>query len=398
MISSKAKKALIWVLLLALMMPFMVSVARAEEMTGYSEMYVKTDNGKELTVRAEPNKKAKEVGKVQYRQIVYWDWSYAGNDGWSRIAFGANNYGYVQSRYLVSEDPGPYKKATKAPATPKPTKAPATPKPTTDPKKQAEELKKQQAELDKELKSEKEVGPFYIQVRTKRATGWVNFRVGPSTITSKITSFPSGKELIAVGETKSWYRARDPETNKIGYIYKSYTAKLNKQVITDETAGGTQNLGKLTVNGEFELTCKIPEGYKLQVVDLRGESIIASVTSEDITKPQMYLSIAYDELYGSVERMNDLSEDDLAVLEESYTSEYQVEIEYRETGYGTKLMVVKEVGNVESFVDFLSIYKGYLVEFNLTPNPKMASQILTDEQIQMCIDFLTDVDFNPVKD
>ena len=75
-----------------------------------------------------------------------------------------------------------------------------------------------------------------------------------------------------------------------------------------------------------------------------------------------------------------------------------MEIEYRETGYGTKLMVVKEVGNVESFVDFLSIYKGYLVEFNLTPNPKMASQILTDEQIQMCIDFLTDVDFNPVKD
>ena len=146
MISSKAKKALIWFLVLAMMMPFMVSAARAEEMTGYSEMYVKTDNGKELTVRAEPNKKAKEVGKVQYRQIVYWDWSYAGNDGWSRIAFGANNYGYVQSRYLVSEDPGPYKKATKAPATPKPTKAPATPKPTTNPKKQAEELKRQRME------------------------------------------------------------------------------------------------------------------------------------------------------------------------------------------------------------------------------------------------------------
>ena len=87
-----------------------------------------------------------------------------------------------------------------------------------------------------------------------------------------------------MGETNSWYRARDPETNKIGYICKSYTEKLNKQVITDETTGGTQNLGKLTVNGEFELTCKIPEGYKLQVVDLRGESIIASVTSEDITK------------------------------------------------------------------------------------------------------------------
>ena len=397
MISSKAKKALIWFLVLAMMMPFMVSVARAEEMTGYSEMYVKTDNGKELTVRAEPNKKAKAVGKVQYRQIVYWDWSYAGNDGWSRIAFGANNYGYVQSRYLVSEDPGPYKKATKAPATPKPTKAPATPKPTTDPKKQAEELKKQQAELDKELKSEKEVGPFYIQVRTKRATGWVNFRVGPSTITSKITSFASGKELIVLGETKSWYRAKDPETNKVGYIYKSYTTKLSKQVATTEAIGGTQKLGKLNVNGEFELVCKIPTDYKLQVVSLKGESIIASVTSDDITKPQMYLSIAYDELYADVDRMNDLPDEDLAVLEESYSSEYDVEIEYRQTGHGTKLMMVKEIGGKENFVDFLSIYKGYLIEFNLTPNPKMANQTLTEEQIRMCIDFLTDVDFNPVQ-
>ena len=122
-----------------------------------------------------------------------------------------------------------------------------------------------------------------------------------------------------------------------------------------------------------------------------------SVISDDITKPQMYLSIAYDELYGDVDRMNDLSDEDLAILEESYTSEYDVDIEYRETGYGTKLMVVKEIGGEEPFVDFLSIYKGYLVEFNLTPNPNLANPVLTEEQIQMCIDFLTNVDFNPVQ-
>ena len=390
------KNVLTWCLLLAMLLPLLASTVPVAMADSGSFMYVKTSNGKALTVRAEPSKKAKSVGKVQYRQQVWWDWSYAGNDGWSRIAFGANNYGYVQSKYLVSEDPGPYKKATKAP-TKKPTKAPATPKPTVDPKKQAAELKKQQAELDKELKSEKEVDSFYIQVRTKRATGWVNFRVGPSTITSKITSFASGKELIVLGETKSWYRAKDPETNKVGYIYKSYTTKLSKQVATTEAIGGTQKLGKLNVNGEFELVCKIPTDYKLQVVSLKGESIIASVTSDDITKPQMYLSIADDELYADVDRMNDLPDEDLAVLEERYSSEYDVEIEYRQTGHGTKLMMVKEIGGKENFVDFLSIYKGYLIEFNLTPNPKMANQTLTEEQIRMCIDFLTDVDFNPVQ-
>jgi len=391
------KKVLTWCLLAVLLLPLLAAAVPTTLADSGSDMYVKTSNGKSLTVRAEPNKNAKSVGKVQYGQKVWWDWSYAGNDGWSRIAFGSNNWGYVQSKYLVSEDPGSYQKPTKAPATKKPTKAPATPKPTKDPKKEAEEMKKQQAELDKELKSEKEVAPYYVQVQTKRSTGWVNFRVGPSTITSKITSYSSGKELIVLGETKTWLRARDPETDKVGYIYKSYTVKLNKKVIAEETTNGTQKLGKLNVNGEFELVCQLPTDYKLQVVSVRGESIIASVISDDITKPQMYLSIAYDELYGDVNRMNDLSDEDLAILEESYTSEYDVDIEYRETGYGTKLMVVKEIGGEEPFVDFLSIYKGYLVEFNLTPNPNMANKTLTEEQIQMCIDFLTDVDFNPVQ-
>ena len=199
------KNVLIWCLLLALMLPVLASTMPVAEAASGCDMYVKTDNGKEMKVRSKPDKNSRSVGKVQYGQKVYWDWSYAGNDGWSRIAFGANNYGYIQSRYLVSENPGTYKKPTKAPATPKPTKAPGTPKPTKDPKQAAME------DLDKELKSEKEVGPFYIQVRPSRSTGWVNFRVGPSAITSKITSYPSGKELIAVGETKSWWRAHpDP--------------------------------------------------------------------------------------------------------------------------------------------------------------------------------------------
>ena len=385
------KNVLIWCLLLALMLPVLASTMPVAEAASGCDMYVKTDNGKEMKVRSKPDKNSRSVGKVQYGQKVYWDWSYAGNDGWSRIAFGANNYGYIQSRYLVSENPGTYKKPTKAPATPKPTKAPGTPKPTKDPKQAAME------DLDKELKSEKEVGPFYIQVRPSRSTGWVNFRVGPSAITSKITSYPSGKELIAVGETKSWWRARDPETNKTGYISKSLTVKLDKPIAVVGSNDDTQTLGKLNVNGEFVLECTIPEGYQLQVVALRGESIIASVTSEDITKPQMYLSIAYDELYGDVDRMNDLSEEDLAILVETYTAEYpDATIDYRETGYGTKLMVVKQMTGDEHFVNFLSIYKGYLVEFTLTPNPKMANQVLTDDQIQMCIDFLTNVNFNPI--
>ena len=75
----------------------------------------------------------------------------------------------------------------------------------------------------------------------------------------------------------------------------------------------------------------------------------------------------------------------------------EVEISYKETGHGTKLLIAKETGNDTDFVDILAIYKGYFIEFNMTPNPKAASQTLTDEQIQMCIDFLTDLDFVEAK-
>lgn len=387
---STLKKALVWVVMLMMLVPLLTSMVPETYASGSSIMYVKTSNGKSIKIYSEPSKKSSNIGRVGYGDAVEVDWSYAGNDGWSRILLGVagHPYGYIQTRYLTDKDPGPYKKPTKAPKTPKPTK---------DPKKEAEELKKQQEELNKELKSEKEVTPYYITVNPTRASGWINFRVGPSTITSKITSYPANKELIVLGETKTWLRAKDPDTGKIGYIYKKYTAKLNKQVVVAEEAAGTEKLGKLSVNGEFEITCKLPQDYKLQVVDVRGENIIASVTSEDITKPQMYLSIAYDELYGEVERMNDLSDEELAVLEDSFKEMDQVEIEYRQTGLGTKLMVVREVGNGQKFIDILSVYKGYFVEFNMTPNPNAAVQDLTEEQIQLAIQFLTDVRFEPVK-
>ena len=384
----KMKKIWIWVVLLALLAPmaaYLAPVVQADN--GIKTMYVKTDNGKDLTVHAEPNRKSKSLGKLHYGDKVGVDTAYTGKKGWSMVVWGSQD-GYVQTRHLTDTDPGPYQKPTKAPKTPKPTKSP---------EQEAAELKKKQELLDKELESEKVVAPFYIAVRPSRSTGWVTFRVGPSTITVKVATFAADKELIVVGETLNWYRARDPETNKLGYVQKELTVKLDKQVAVEET-DDTLKLGKLNVNGEFELTCKLPQDYKLQVVDMMGEKIIASVISEDVNKPQMYLSIAYDEAYGEVDRMNDMTDEELAILEESFRKMNQVEIEYRETGLGTKLLVVREVGDDTDFVDFLSVYKGYFVEFVMTPNPDAAIQELTEAQIQTAIQFLTDVMFEPVQE
>ncbi len=341
-------------------------------------MYVYTPNGKTVNVRSTPEMTNNVIAQLKYGTKVMVE--FINSSGWAVVLYQGRE-AYIQGRFLQDNPPGP-----------KPTPSPE--------QKEEEELKLEQEKLNKELKSEREIAePFYITVRATRTSGWINFRVGPSKITSRVASFPDAKELIAIGETTNWYRARDPETQKIGYIHKNYVINTYRKVITAPAAAaaedGKERLGSLNVNGEFDLTCKLPAGYNLQVVNRRGSSIVASILSDDMTKPQLYLSIAYDETYADVERMNDLSDEDLAILEESFKDMNNVEISYRQTGYGTKLLVARKTGADTDFVDILAIYKGYFVEFNMTPNAKAADQTLTDEQIRMCIDFLTNVDFVP---
>ena len=373
-------KKILTVALLLCLMASLAFPALADTPWGTSIMYVKTANGKPVNVRSAPYKGDNVIGSAPYGHEVLVDWSYAGNDGWTKVVWGSMGDGYIMSQFLVNEKPGP---------APSPSQK----------DKEKEAATTDQAKLEQELKSEKPVSEyFYIAVRPTRVSGWINFRTGPSATTTRISSFPQDKELLVLGETNNWYRARDPETDKVGYIHKSYTTKLAKKYVTEvETPDGIEKLGTLNVNGEFNLTCRMMEGYSLQVVNLRGNQIVASILSDDMTKPQLYLSIAYDDSYSNVERMNDLSADELALLEDSFKDMDEVEISYRETGHGTKLLIAREIGGDTDFVDILSIYQGYFIEFNMTPNPKTVNQTLTEEQIQMCIDFLTDLDFVPAK-
>ena len=366
------KKALSLVLMLAILISVwtIIPTAQADEL-----YYVYTNNGKILNMRAEPNKNARVLAKIPFGE-EFWVAETLGG-GWSYGKWNGQ-YGYVMTRFLTKT---------------KPDKKPG------EETEEEKERRKEEEKLASELNSEKDVSPFYIAVVATRATGWINFRVGPSKITTRLASYPDGKELIVQAETTNWYKAIDPDNDELGYINKNFTTVLTKPLndAAEEVVEGTEKLGKLNVNGEFDLTCKLPEDYKLQVVNVRGDKIVASLLSEDMTKPQMYLTVAYDETYGDVERMNDMSDEELKILENTFTEMNQVEITYRETGYGTKVLVARENGNDEDFIDILAIYKGYFIEFNMTPSPNAADKQLTEEQLQMCIDFLTDVDFNPVE-
>lgn len=161
---------------------------------------------------------------------------------------------------------------------------------------------------------------------------------------------------------------------------------------------GKTTIGSVNVNGNFVLQCGIPEGYKAtRIPSLYSPNDLLMVfQSEDPDAPVMQLSIAFDEMYAEVERLNDLTEEDLEVLEQTFVDyDPNVEITYGETGLGTKLLIAQFATESLDFISFFSIYKGYEVEFVLVPSEQAEDKTLTPEQKRLSIQFLTDLDFLP---
>ena len=160
---------------------------------------------------------------------------------------------------------------------------------------------------------------------------------------------------------------------------------------------GKVTIGTISVNGTFSLQCGLPEGYSVMPLKVTQDQMIALISSGDPEKPVMTLSVAFDETYSDVERMNDLDDEALALLEETFlVSDPTVELSYGETGLGTRLLIARQSGeDVMNYIAFLSVYKGYFIEFVMTPASLEGDRKLTEEEMMMCIDFLTELDFIP---
>ena len=155
-----------------------------------------------------------------------------------------------------------------------------------------------------------------------------------------------------------------------------------------------QIFGTIRSHGEFTLTGILPDGYRIVPFELSDDAILSRIVSDDPTQPQMVLSIAYDETYAGVERLNDADDETLAMLEKTFTdTDPFADITYDETAYGTRLLVCRTQTETSDSLVFLSIYDGYFVEFAMLPGEEAAEQKLTDEQVANCNAFLTGLDF-----
>jgi hypothetical protein len=151
-----------------------------------------------------------------------------------------------------------------------------------------------------------------------------------------------------------------------------------------------------TVRDRFRLTGPLPEGYQYSIVSQDDLTTRASVTSTDPAAPVMTLIISYNESYGDVKLLNDLPDDQLNQIKAGFSEMNEVTFDLRETSHGTKLLIVRETGADLDFLDFYTIYLGHEIELRLAPGEGASDPTLTEEQIQKCITFLSDLDFSPI--
>ena len=166
---------------------------------------------------------------------------------------------------------------------------------------------------------------------------------------------------------------------------------------------GKETLGTLNVNGAFQIKGQIPEGYRLSILDADNTNIHALISSEEADKPQMTLSIAFNDLFtgedGTAMRLNDVDAEGIEAIKASFLEQIpDAAFEDAETALGTRLLVVKgHVDENSSVVVIYSVYASYEIELVAVMGMNAGDVDLTEDQVQTIIDFLTNLDFVPTQ-
>lgn len=175
----------------------------------------------------------------------------------------------------------------------------------------------------------------------------------------------------------------------------SCAAVLAEGTVEKEPAAEKLELGTVDLNGAFVLKGTIPEGYTYKVNELNpGVFIDADIEKEgDVNAPYLNIQIYLEDSYAPGTRLNDVSEDILKEIEDSFSEDNEVKFEYTETANGAKLLKVTEIGDDPDWIAYYTIYEGYEVELTIKFREEAKNPVLDEEITQKAVKFLSDLDF-----
>ena len=135
----------------------------------------------------------------------------------------------------------------------------------------------------------------------------------------------------------------------------------------------------------------IPDGYAIEETNVAG-SLIMVMAPLDETTNYYCVIIAKDEDRADVDRLNDLSDDEIqAIVDEFCADLNNPTVSFGETGMGTKLIIINEndVDGSDSAI-VLTLYKGYYLTTHVFP----AGETVTEAELNTAIQFYTDMEFD----
>ena len=132
-----------------------------------------------------------------------------------------------------------------------------------------------------------------------------------------------------------------------------------------------------------------PEGYGV-IEDHREFNSLIVYSSEDETKPEYTLSIAYSELFDGLS-VADLSEEEINFYKGLVASNYNdVNISDAKTEVGTQLFVFNETDSASDYVTIATIYEGYVLEMHID---KADFSEISQEDIDVGVKIFSDIAF-----
>ncbi len=153
--------------------------------------------------------------------------------------------------------------------------------------------------------------------------------------------------------------------------------------------------GVVTMLGGFSIEYgKLPEGYKMTVINSDEMEYEAIITSSDPAKVSYILTMAFSDEWSGVNTLADATEDDMNAVKASFyeVGEYEdgeITFEEMKTGEGTPVLVAKTVDG--AIAAAYTIYKSHEIEIVMYHEDEKLT--VTDDEIKTVIDFLTNVKF-----
>lgn len=201
-------KKFVSILLLTVLM---LSVLLPAVCLGETTAWVKTNNGKGLNMREEPNKNARIVKVLDYgTQLIVHEFI----DGWALVEpadWSMSNPFWVSTNYLVYSDPGP-----------RPTTRP-TARPTSRPIDDDDTLRT----LDSVCKKIKYLSePYHAVIKTSRPTNFVHLRWYPNTSARYIEEYLCDTEILVLAEGGKWSQVQIADDGYVGFILSANVEPL----------------------------------------------------------------------------------------------------------------------------------------------------------------------------